>query len=168
MRGMAITRVRATTQLWRLDGKEPAEERDAPAVGETMIPWAIDQSIPALAYPIRRHTSSHGPLNRAEVTWLIIQLNPNVLGKEIFPELTQKYFGSLQVWNITWPLAAGNDGERVVYSSGAGFGEEKDLPVDATLNLIGPPFGRGGPPDAGMEFFATPVRPGRAIALNNR
>ena len=34
--------------------------------------------------------SSSEPVNRADVTWLIIQLNPNVLQKEIFPELDAK------------------------------------------------------------------------------
>ena len=67
---------------------------DARALGMDMMPWAIDQSIPAVAYPIRRHMSPDGPVNRADVTWLIIQLNPSVLQKEIFPELAQKFFGS--------------------------------------------------------------------------
>src|SRR5438270_12733588 len=57
---------------------------------EMMMQWAIDQSIPAIAYPIWRHVSSDGPVNRADVTWLVIQMNPSVLQKEIFPELTQK------------------------------------------------------------------------------
>ena len=124
-----------------------------------MMPWAIDQSIPAVAYPIRRHTSSDGPVNRADVTWLIIQLNPSVLQKEIFPELTQKFFGSASGMDYYVAVkAVGNDGERVVYSSAAGSAEEKDRPPDAALNLVGPPFGHGGPPDAGMEFFG-PARP---------
>ncbi|MGZ4853979.1 MAG: sensor histidine kinase [Candidatus Angelobacter sp.] len=127
---------------------------------EMMMPWAIDQSIPAIAYPIRRRASSSGPVSTADVTWLIIQLNPSVLRKEIFPELAQKFFGSSSGMNYYVAVRAdGNDGERVLYSSGAGFGEEKSLPVDATLNLIGPPYGRGGPPEAGMEFFSAPRRP---------
>lgn len=127
---------------------------------EMMMPWAIDQSIPAIAYPIRRRASSSGPVTTADVTWLIIQLNPSVLRKEIFPELAQKFFGGSSGMSYYVAVrAAGNDGERVLYSSGAGFGEEKSLPVDATLNLFGPPFGHGGPPDAGMEFFSAPRRP---------
>jgi signal transduction histidine kinase len=123
-----------------------------------MMPWAIDQSIPAIAYPIRRHMSQDGPVNRADVTWLIIQLDPNVLKKEIFPELTQKFFGSSSGMDYYVTVkAVGNDGERVVYSSGAGPAEEQNRPPDASLNLIGPPFGRGGPPDAGMEFFSAPT-----------
>src|SRR6267154_2510133 len=98
---------------------------------EMMMPWAIDQSIPAIAFPLRRRMSSSGPPSTADVTWLIIQMDPNVLS---------------------------NDGERVVYSSGPGSGEEKNLPVDATLNLFGPPFGHGGPTDRGVEFFSSPTR----------
>jgi signal transduction histidine kinase len=126
---------------------------------EMMMPWAIDQSIPAVAYPIRHHTSSDGPVKRADVTWLIIQLNPSVLQKEIFPELTQKLFGSASGMDYYVAVkAVGNDGERVVYSSAAGSAEEKNRPPDAALNLIGPPFGHGGAPDAGMEFFSGPTR----------
>jgi signal transduction histidine kinase len=126
---------------------------------DMMMPWAIDQSIPAIVYPIRRRASSSGPGAPAEVTWLIIQLNPSVLRKEIFPELAQKLFGGSSGMNYYVAVrAAGNGGERVLYSSGAGFGEEKNLPVDATLNLIGPLFGHGGPPEAGMEFFSSSAR----------
>jgi two-component system sensor histidine kinase SenX3 len=129
-------------------------------MAEMMMPWAIDQSIPAVAYPIRRHTSSDGPVNRTDVTWLIIQLNPSVLQKEIFPELAQKFFGSASGLDYYVAVrAVGNDGERVVYSSGPGPGDEKSFPPDAVLNLIGPPFGHAGPPDAGMEFFSSPARP---------
>ena len=121
---------------------------------EMMMPWAIDQSIPAIAYPIRHHTSSDGPVNRADVTWLIIQLNPSVLQKEIFPELTQKFFGSASGMDYYVAVkAVGNDGERVVYSSAAGSDEEKNRPPDAALNLIGPPFGRGGPPERAWNSF---------------
>jgi signal transduction histidine kinase len=91
---------------------------------------------------------------------LIIELNPNVLRKEIFPELAQRYFGGSSGMDYYVAVrAAGKDGEQVLYSSGAGFGEEQKLPVDATLNLVGPPFGQGGPRDAGLEFFPAPMRP---------
>ena len=129
-------------------------------MAEMMMPWAIDQSIPAIAFPIRRHTSSDGPVSTADVTWLIIQMNSNVLQKEIFPELVQKFFSSASGMDYYVAVkAVGNDGERLVYSSGLGSGEEKSLPADAALNLFGPPFGRGGPPNAGMEFFSVPPRP---------
>jgi signal transduction histidine kinase len=126
---------------------------------EMMMPWAIDQSIPAIAYPIR-HMSSSGPVSAAEVTWLIIQLNPNVLRKEILPELAQKFFGSSSGMDYYITVkAVGNNSDRVIYSTGPASGEEKNLAADAWVNLFGPPFGRGGPPDAGMEFSAATTRP---------
>jgi two-component system sensor histidine kinase SenX3 len=129
-------------------------------MAEMMMPWAIDQSIPAIAFPIRRHTSSDGPVSTTDVTWLIIQMNSNVLQKEIFPELAQKFFSSASGMDYYVAVkAVGNDGERVIYSSGPVSDEEKSRPADAVLNLIGPPFGHGGPSEAGMEFFSAPARP---------
>src|SRR6185312_3228906 len=43
------------------------------------MPWAIDQAIPAIVSPLHRRPSSNEPVNPAEVTWLVIQLNPGVL-----------------------------------------------------------------------------------------
>jgi signal transduction histidine kinase len=134
-------------------------------LADALMPWAIDQSIPALSYPVRGRTPAGEPTSRTEVTWLIIQLNPSVLAKEIFPELAQKYFrGSSGMEYHLAVRGAGKDREHVlyssvIYSSDPGFGEDSSLPVDATLNLIGPPFGHGGPPDAGQDFFAAPMRP---------
>jgi signal transduction histidine kinase len=126
---------------------------------EALMPWAIDQSVPALAYPVRGHRPPGASGTPGEVTWLIIQLNPGVLAKEIFPELAQKYFrGSSGMEYHVAVRGAGKEGQSVLYSSDPGFGEDSNLPVDATLNLIGPPFGHGGPPEAGMDFFAPPIR----------
>jgi len=124
------------------------------------MPWAIDQTIPAIVSPLHRRPSSNEPVNTAEVTWLVIQLNPAVLQKEVFPELVQKSFGSSSAMDYYVAVrAVGDDGEHPVYSSAPGSGEEKSSPVDSALNLFGPPFGRGGPPNGGMEFFSAPPRP---------
>lgn len=132
-------------------------------MAEMMIPWAIDQSIPAIAYPIRRRPASGGPGAPPELTWLIIQMDPTVLRKEIFPELARKFFdGPSGMEYLVAVRTADKTGERVFYSSGGSFGEEKNLPVDASLNLFGPPFAHGGPVDPGLEFFSAPVRPMQA------
>jgi len=127
-------------------------------MAEMMIPWAIDQSIPAIAYPIRRHSSSGKPGAPPAITWLIIQLSPSVLEKEIFPELAHKFFAGPAGMEYFVAVREPGDGQRVLYSSGSSFGEEKDRAVDASLNLFGPPFGHGGPTDQGMEFLP-PMRP---------
>ena len=127
---------------------------------EMSMPWAIDQSIPAIVSPLHRRSLLNEPVNTAEVTWIVIQLNPSVLQKEVFPELAQKSFGSASGTDYYVTVrAVGNDGERVIYSSGPGSGEEQNRAADASLNLFGPPFGHGGPPNAGMEFFSPPARP---------
>lgn len=127
---------------------------------EMMTPWAVDQSIPAIVSPLHRRSASNEPANTAEVTWLIIQLNPSVLQKEIFPELAQKSFGNSSAMDYYVAVrAVGDDEENLIYSSAPGSGEEKISPVDAALNLFGPPFGRGRPQNAGMEFFSAPQRP---------
>ena len=95
-------------------------------MAEMMIPWAIDQSIPALAYPVRGDLRRSAGTVRADVTWLIIQLNPNVLKTKSFPNWRRKFFGGAHRDGILRGSAdRGNDGERVFYSSGAGFGEEQ-------------------------------------------
>ncbi|HEX4603456.1 MAG TPA: hypothetical protein VH724_05630, partial [Candidatus Angelobacter sp.] len=126
-------------------------------MAQALMPWAIDQSVPALAYPVRRHGTSNGLHVPAEVTWLIIQLDPGVLAKEIFPELAQKYFRGSSGMEYHVAVRGTESGRNVIYASDSGFGEDNNLPMDATLNLFGPPFGHGGPPDAGIEFFAAPM-----------
>ena len=124
------------------------------------MPWAIDQSIPAIVSPLHRRSLLNEPVNTAEVTWLVIQLNPIVLQKEIFPELAQKSFGNSSAMDYYVAVrAVGGDGEHRVDSPASGSGEEKIVPVDAALNLFGPPFGRGGSANGGMEFFSAPPRP---------
>jgi signal transduction histidine kinase len=128
---------------------------------DALIPWAVDQEIPALSYPVRGLGSSAGQTSRPETAWLIIQLNRTVLAKEIFPELAQKYFrgASGMDYHVT-VRGVGKDGAGVVlYSSDPGAGEDYSTAVDAALNLIGPPLVHSGPAEAGMDFFAAPVRP---------
>ncbi len=126
---------------------------------DALIPWAVEQSIPALAHPIRRHAVLGDPSSPIVITWLLVQLNPDVLEKEIFPELAQKYFrGSSGMQYHVAVRIQENDQRRVLYSSDAGFGEDNSVPMDATMNLIGPAFGHGGPPDLGHELFSAPAQ----------
>jgi signal transduction histidine kinase len=122
-----------------------------------MVPWGVDEAIPALTYPVR-HIDASG--NRT-ITWLVIQLNPSVLEKEIFPELAQKYFRGQ--YGLDYRVAVRDSsraGERVLYASDGGFGGADTQQMDASLNLFGPPVGRTGP-DMGSEIFAT-FRPSAA------
>src|SRR4029077_9993537 len=127
---------------------------------DVFLPWGVDQSIPALIYPVRpRAVPGQRPPGRA-LTWLVIQLNRSVLEKEIFPELAQKYFrGAAGLDYHVAVRESGKDGAQVIYASDAGFGQDAGQQMDASLNLFGPPFGRTGGPDMGPEFFFAPFRP---------
>jgi signal transduction histidine kinase len=122
--------------------------------------WWVDQSIPALVYPLRTRAGSDDAPRPPTLSWIIIQLDRNTLDKEIFPELTQKYFtraGRLDYQVAVLDSANANGSSKgaqdVMYSSGAGFGADSALPVDASLNLFGPLTHRGGTPLAGVEMF---------------
>ena len=128
---------------------------------DALIPWSVDQEIPALSYPVRGLVPSDGQASRPQVAWLIVQLNPAVLAKEIYPELAQKYFrgASGMEYHVTVRGVGKNGAGVVLYSSDPGAGEDNNPAVDAALNLIGPPLVHSGPAEAGMDFFAAPVRP---------
>lgn len=140
----------------RIVGRTPHHHADRTSgqtprrLADPFLPWFVDQSIPALAYPWRQHPVSGDGSSFPAVTWIIVQLNPTALEKEVFPELTQKYFrGDYKVAVLT-----GTGTEPPLYSSAAGFGETKDAAYDAGVNLFGPPFRRNDPLRPGPEFFA--------------
>ncbi|HJX85820.1 MAG TPA: HAMP domain-containing sensor histidine kinase [Candidatus Angelobacter sp.] len=139
--------------LGRPKGASRGHARDPFAV------WWVDQSIPALVYPMRTRTGPDEAPRPPTVSWIIIQLDGNTLTKEIFPELAQKYFtrnGRLdyQVAVLENAGGNGNTAPGVMYSSGSGFGENSGLPGDGSLNLFGPLTHRSGTPVAGVEMFA--------------
>jgi signal transduction histidine kinase len=130
--------------------------------GDVFIPWAVDQSIPAVAYPLRQRDGDRkgDKVHPAVITWIIIQFNPSVIEKEVFPELAQKYFtGRAGLDYHVAVLEGGSSRQHLMYSSGAGFGENNDLPMDASMNLFGPLFRRGGPTGPGPELFVASPRP---------
>jgi signal transduction histidine kinase len=118
------------------------------------LPWFVDESIPALVYPLRKRAGDHGnDAKNAAVTWIIVQLDRDTVEKEILPELAQKYFrGSSGFDYHVAVLSGGKDG--ALYSSDAGFAQNADSTHDPSVNLFGMPFHRPplGPP--GGQVFA--------------
>jgi signal transduction histidine kinase len=106
------------------------------------------------------------------MSWVVIQLNKNVLDKEVFPELAQKYFRGET--NLDYHVAVRDSGsgpgpDRVIYASDPGFGADNNVQVDATLNLFGPPFGSTGSATRGLELFlATIPGPGKQLPDDKR
>lgn len=121
---------------------------------DALSPWMVDQSIPALVSPMRLRGDSTDGTNPAPVSWVIIQLNPGTFENEIFPELAQRYFsGSSGLDYHVAVTDGGQEHERVLYASAAGFGGNGDHSADATAELFGAPFMRGGPPMTGPEML---------------
>jgi signal transduction histidine kinase len=120
--------------------------------GDAFLPWGVDQSIPALLYPM--FPSGGGPNQHAKL--IIVQLSSSVLGNEIFSELTQKYFrgSSGQEYNVKVVIPR-QDKEQVLFASGKKAENNDSSVPDGSLNLFGAPFrrqnqGMGSPPGPGI------------------
>lgn len=106
-----------------------------------LLPWMIDQNIPALVHPVLE-VDGRGPsgaTKQATFTWIVVELNLAVLGRDIFPELAQRYFGSSKPATYDIAVIAGNARRVVIYSSDVGFGSQINTVPDIALNLFGPP-----------------------------
>src|SRR5260370_1004078 len=113
--------------------------------------WLVDESIPAILRPVRPRQAP-GAMPPATLTWIIIPIELSVVEKEIFPELAQKYLtGSPGLDYRVAVLRTRSDKQEVLYSSEAGFGGNAAAPIDAALNLFGPPMRHGQmPPMPGL------------------
>ncbi len=107
--------------------------------GDAFLPWGVDQNIPALLYPIFQSDGEHARL-------IIVQLNPAVLEKEVFPELSQKYFhgSGSQEYNVK-VINSSTEKPQVLFSSGKKADNIDSSAPDGSLNLFGAPFRRQNP-----------------------
>jgi signal transduction histidine kinase len=103
---------------------------------DEFIMGAVDQSIPMLVVPATRH---------GESIWLLVELDRVVLRDRLFPQLSDRYFGDSRSSDYEVAVvASGAESPQILFSSGAGFGEDAQMTIDATLNLFGPPTVRTG------------------------
>jgi signal transduction histidine kinase len=95
--------------------------------------WQFDPAVPALLRPI----ASSDAL-RAH-TWLVIELDPDVITRRIFPDLAHRYFQGTD--GLDYEVAVtGGQPRRVLYASDAGFGSDDVTDADGTLNIFGRPL----------------------------
>jgi len=140
------------------------------------LPWMIDQNIPALVHPVLEvdGRSTSGARKPATLTWIIVDLNREVLGHHIFPELAQRYFGNTRPSTYELAVIADNAHREVIYASDAGFGSQAEIIPDVALNLFGRPVpifgrvsslseGRFAPPDPSHQESL--VEPGGSLQL---
>jgi len=99
-------------------------------------PWRIDLHVPALAHMNALARSTSDDRGQApEPVWVIVLLDQNVLVKQVFPELVERYFNRNDGLDYRVAVLSGAAGQPPIYSSEAGLLAGKD----AGLNLFGPP-----------------------------
>ena len=129
-------------------------------------PWWIDLHVPALVHMDALAGSTSTDKGKApEPVWLIVLLDQDVLVKQVFPELVQRYFGGNDGLDYRVAVLSGKGRQSPIYSSEA----EPLAGEDAALNLFGPPtifpflqvITKPGPPRAigGPTLAVRPVPP---------
>lgn len=123
--------------------------------------WWVDESAAVAASLLHFPGMPDRDGGDSATTWILVQLDRNALEKQIFPELTQKYFSGGAGYRVAVRQSSGEKTD-LLYASSTGFGADK-TPMDAVVNLFlyGPPMRRGpempelGPspsaPDAGPQ-----------------
>jgi signal transduction histidine kinase len=141
------------------DGQGNSQARRGGRPADAFLPWFVDQSIPAIVYPLRQRSAAGDSDLAPAITWIIIKLNSGVLEKEIFPDLAQKYFrGRAGLDYHVAVLAGHNDREHAIYSSDSNFAGQRDVAFDGAMNLFGNPFRRPESQDSGPDAFPPPGR----------
>lgn len=105
--------------------------------------WWIDESAAVAASLLHFQGMPDKDGGDFATTWVLVQLDRGALEKQVFPELTQKYFSGGAGYRVAVRQSSGEKTD-LLYSSSTGFGADK-TPVDAALNLFlfGPPMRRG-------------------------
>jgi signal transduction histidine kinase len=120
----------------RLDEMFPSLPTSKPQVS---FAWLIDEHSPALVHAtLLKDPSRPGKL--PGVSWIVIQLDQQVMAKQIFPDLANRYFSGKHGLIYQVAVLSGNADQRPVYSSDDEFGSHPTIIPDATLNLFDPPL----------------------------
>ncbi|HLW53171.1 MAG TPA: HAMP domain-containing sensor histidine kinase [Candidatus Angelobacter sp.] len=123
------------------------------------VPWMVAQDIPAIVYPVlQRNADASQPPSVS--SWIIVQLNPVVLQKEVFPELAQKYFRGTS--GLDYRVAVLGPRESLLYATDNGFNAQGSGPPDAQVNLFGPPFRRADGAQPGLMAYFPQLKGGGA------
>lgn len=117
------------------------------------MPWAVEQAIPALVYPVIEPvtpTETPDQQNRIKVNWIIIELNETVLRDKVFHELADRYFSGPDGYRIA---VTRSDDKQPIYSSDMDFHLPEPANADGSMPLFGGPTGGSAP---GPNIFLAP------------
>ena len=96
-------------------------------------------NLPGLLRPISTDLSLFDGRSRPGTiaAWLVIQLNADIIGNRVLPELANRYFTGVDGLDYQVALVAGTSPRRVIYSSDPSFAVQDPLDADGRMNLFG-------------------------------
>jgi signal transduction histidine kinase len=127
----------------RMAGPGGPDGRDHHPGGPAAM-WAFSGASPALVHPILTGKVSPGRPTQATVSWLIVQLDPEVLEHVVLREAFQRHFAAASERDFDIAVIGGGQKPQIIYSSQSDFPALEKLHPDATLNLFGFPGGMRG------------------------
>ena len=108
------------------------------------VPLLIDESIPAIALPVY-HIAS-GPTKKsarkvAEIDWLVVELDREIIQKHIVPELVTKFFGTPEKSEYQIAVFGGQGQKEVLYANDTDVVRYSESTSDDAVRVFGPPHG---------------------------
>ena len=123
-----------------LCGEARLELSELPGLARPPFAWILEARIPALVHPLLQPRQSHG--QRAPgfdlAGYLVLELNPVCLQKQILAELVQRYFGSADGLVYEVAVLGGSNSMTPVYLSDAIPPHQILAGRDAAIQLFGP------------------------------
>jgi signal transduction histidine kinase len=121
--------------------------------GDPMAGWQFEPTILALVHPIIHHAlpgDLEQPGDAQRVDWIVVIPSLQVIKSQVFPELTERHFGSADGLAYKVAVVSGGKDSRVIYSSDAEAGAGQERSADVTMMIFGPP-----PESSGGRPFET-------------
>ncbi len=108
------------------------------------VPLLIDESIPAIALPVYHvESGAGGKATRkvAEIDWLVVELDREMIQKHIVPELVTKFFGTPEKSEYEIAVFGGQGQKEVLYANDPGVVHYSEGTSDDAVRVFGPPHG---------------------------
>ena len=108
------------------------------------VPLLIDESIPAIALPVYHVASGEARKSSrkvAEIDWLVVELDREIIQKHIVPELVTKFFGAPEKSEYQIAVLGGQGQKEVLYANDADVVRYSENTSDDAVRVFGPPHG---------------------------
>ncbi len=108
------------------------------------VPLLIDESIPAIALPVYHVESGaagKGTRQMAEIDWLVVELDREIIQKHIVPELVTKFFGTPEKSEYQIAVFGGQGQREVLYANDKDVVRYSETTSDDAVRVFGPPHG---------------------------